>query len=163
MSSSSIRAEIVNCQNRISQKEIEMANIKQKIQSQEYVKSGFFAKKSDFMAEQKEKTVQETALNNYSNATVLTYRFHGKSDPYISSTRNQLLEENLSSIETKMQNELNKHKQELSALESQLSGEKLSLEQLNVDYGRALAAEESERQAAAVAAQTNKPNSGGTK
>ncbi len=166
MSSTSIQAEIVNCQNIIAQKQTDITNLQHKIETQEYTKACFANKRNDFIAEYFEKKVKETMVSEYVNTSVFTYRYHQKSESYISAGKEACLEDNLNTIETIMQTEINSHKQKLEELKRQLSWDKTRLEQLNCDYNRALAEEEAERQRAAAAAQaanTTGGNRGGKK
>lgn len=148
MSSASIYAEMMNCQNQINSLHVEIQQLEEKIDSQEYIHNSFTNIQEYYYQELLDKYNKKSNVDTHQSKVVLSQRFQEKTNDLMSSNKKNDLMGRLESISAKLKDETQQHIDKLEQLQQNLFDTKNRMSQLQIDYHNALAAEEAERRRA---------------
>lgn len=141
MSSSSIYASIVSCQYQIDNLYSSIAVLQRKIDEQQDVLFRFRVYREDYFSELIERKRRCDIVSGFRTKAVFSERFAAKRDDELGQDRANAVNDALDGIHQKMQDEINRHYQELDQQKTLLIQEGNRLEQLRIDHTRALIAE----------------------
>ena len=159
MSSSAIHAQIVSCQETKSVLEESIRLLQATIEEQEHVLSVAQNMGSIFLDESDDKQQKRQNVSGYTDSVVLSSRANDVADLEFGADKLNLTYEQVENANKAMKAEIDAQIELLGQQENELRQARELLNQLNIDYRNALAAEEAERQRAAASA----PQTGGSR
>ena len=149
MSSSSIYASIVSCQEQIDSLNISIRLLRIKIDEQQAALSRFPSKRNIYIDEFTDRKRRGDCVSDYMVTVVFSERFKTKGDIEMDNERYNSIWGAMDDIEQKMRDEINGHCDTLEQQESALRTADSTMTQLRIDYASALRSEENERRRAA--------------
>ena len=153
MSSVAIYTQIMSCQETISVLEESIRLIQATIEEQEHVLSVAQNLGSIFLDECDDKQQKQQNVFGYTESVVLSSRMNDVADVEFGANKQSLTYKQVENANKAMKAEIATQIRLLQQQESNLKQARKLLNQLNIDYRNALAAEEAERQRVASAAQ----------